>query len=59
LPAHFAILTASTQPPQPREVARKVAGMTLLVSLIGVVVITVLTLIVMRRMRRRLTDASR
>lgn len=52
-------MIASSPPVERREVARKVAGMTLLVSLLGVVVITVLALVVLRRMRRRLIDPGR
>ncbi len=42
-----------------REVARKVAGMTLGVALLGVIVVTTLALLVMRRNRRRMGDTDR
>ncbi|MCA9287022.1 MAG: hypothetical protein KDA05_00470, partial [Phycisphaerales bacterium] len=45
--------------PERREAARKVATMTLVVSLVGVVVVTCLVLILMRRIRRRLSDGAK
>lgn len=50
---------ASVPVPERREAARKVATLTLVVSLVGVVVVTCLVLILMRRIRRRLTDGAK
>lgn len=59
LHAQFTILATSAAPPEKREAARKVAGLTLLVALIGVVMLTTLTLLMLRRMRRRSAGAGR
>lgn len=59
-PTIFVPIALTTPPtPERREVARKVASMTLAVALLGVVVLTVLTLILLRRARGRAAESAR